>query len=234
MKILAVDTSATTGSIALLDGPRVMAEWTLQSALTHNRRLLKHVHRLLEQAGWSLAGVDGFAVTVGPGSFTGVRIGMTTVKTLAWACHKPFLGVSSLDALAAPFGFSSLRVCPMIDARKHEVYFAFYQPDGNGRLKLLGDYGVAVPEQVVERIQGRTICCGSGWLLYEERFREKLGGRLVEAPAPNHVVRASVVGELAREKFRKGLAEDPMSSTPCYIRPSEAEMKYPHLSSHLS
>jgi tRNA threonylcarbamoyladenosine biosynthesis protein TsaB len=90
MKILAADTSTTSGSLALLEDESVIAEWTLRSAQTHNRRLLKAIDFLLEQAGWNLDDVDGFAVTTGPGSFTGLRIGLTTMKMLAWVKGKPY------------------------------------------------------------------------------------------------------------------------------------------------
>ena len=231
MRILAVDTSTSSGSIALLDGARVMAEWALQSPRTHNRRLLKSIDCYLKELGWTFEHLDGFAVGVGPGSFTGLRIGVTTVKTLAWAAGKPFAAIPSLDALAAVFGFSALPICPLIDARKQEVYFALYQPDAKGRITLQTSYQVGTPEQVAARIQGPTIFCGDGWPLCQELFSGLLGDWALEAPAPFHTLRASLIGELARKRLQEHQTDDPMACIPLYVRPSEAEIRYPHLAS---
>jgi tRNA threonylcarbamoyladenosine biosynthesis protein TsaB len=229
MKILAVDTSTTSGSVALLDGSKVMVEWTLQSAQTHNRRLLSSIDSVLGELGWSLDQVEGFAVTTGPGSFTGLRIGLTTIKTLAWTLKKPYVGIPSLDALAAPLSFASLPVCTLVDAHRNEVYSAMFQSDGTGSMHRLVPYRVSSPEEFISQISGAAIFCGDGWLFHRSLLLEKLGTWAVEAPGPYHVVRAGFVGELARRKFLAGEEEDPVASTPLYIRPSEAELNNPQL-----
>lgn len=231
MRILAVDTSTFSGSIALLEGVRVVAERTVQAREPYNRRLLRSIDCCLQEVEWSLERIDGFAAGNGPGSFTGLRIGLTTLKTLAWATGKPFAGISSLAALAAPLAFSTLPVCPLIDARKQEVYFALYRPDGKDGLTLQTPYHVAAPERIVARIEGPTIFCGDGWLLYREFFLRELGGWALEAPAPFHIVRASFIGDLARKRFQERQADDPATSIPLYVRPSEAEIQYPYLTS---
>jgi len=224
MKVIAVDTSTSSGSVALLEGDLVVAEWSLQSAQTHNRRLLKSIDFLLQQAGWALTDADGFAVATGPGSFTGLRIGVSTVKTLAWSLKKPYAGISSLDALAAPLRFAQLPVCPVLDARKKEVYFAFYRSNQRGLPALQGSYCVSKPDRLIEYIKQPTIICGDGWLLYRNLLREGLGELAVELPAPYHTIRAANVGALAMRKLLAGEAEDPMTSIPRYVRPSEAEL----------
>ncbi len=229
MRLVAVDTSTASGSIALVAGHQVVAEWSLLSARTHNRRLLKTLDRLLDEADWGMASVDGFAVTAGPGSFTGIRIGLSTVKTLAWATRKPLVTVATLDVLAAPFGYAATPICAMIDAKKKEVYGAFYSPDGEGRCRLVGDYTVAAPEDLVAGVREKTIFCGDGWLLYRKRLQDRLGTRAVEPPAPYHGVRASQLAVLAQERFQAGQTIDPVEAVPIYVRPSEAELSYPHL-----
>lgn len=224
MKVIAVDTSTSSGSVALLEGDLVVAEWTLQSAQTHNRRLLKSIDFLLQQAEWTINDADGFAVAAGPGSFTGLRIGLSTVKTLAWSLNKAYIAISSLDALAAPLCFAPLQVCPVLDARKKEVYFAFYKSDQSGRQVLQGSYCVSEPNRLIEHIKEPTILCGDGWLLYRNQLRKDLGELAVEVPAPYHMIRAAAVGALAMRKLLAGKAEDPMTSTPLYVRPSEAEL----------
>ncbi|MEN6486096.1 MAG: tRNA (adenosine(37)-N6)-threonylcarbamoyltransferase complex dimerization subunit type 1 TsaB [Syntrophobacteraceae bacterium] len=224
MKILAVDTSTPSGSVAVLDGLRVPVEWSLQSARTHNRRLLGTVDDLLRELGWTLADMDVYAVTVGPGSFTGLRIGLTTMKTLAWSMGKPLVGVPSLDALAAPLEFACLPVCCLIDAAKREIYSAQFSPGGEGGLRRTGPYRVSEPERIVELVCEPTLFCGDGWLSYRDYFLERLGNLAVEPPAPFHLIRAGFVGELARRRFLAGESDDPMSCVPMYIRPSEAEL----------
>jgi tRNA threonylcarbamoyladenosine biosynthesis protein TsaB len=231
MKILAVDTATASGSIALLEDTRLMAEWTLHSAQTHNRRLLKHIDLFLKDLGWTLDQLDGFAVTIGPGSFTGLRIGVTTIKTLAWALGKPFVGISSLDALAAPFGYASYPVCALIDARKGEIYHAFYHPDGKGHIRLLAPFQVDSPERIVEKIQGPTLFCGDGWPLCRKLFESKLGDRAVPASGSYHSIRAGHLGELARKRLQEQSGEDPMTCVPLYVRASEAEIRHPQSSS---
>lgn len=232
-KILAVDTSSSSGSVALVDGSLLVVEWNLQSAKTHNRRLLKTIHMLLSQAGWTMEEVDTVAVTTGPGSFTGLRIGITTMKTLAWACGKRYVGIPTLDVLAAPLSFANTTVCPLMNARKEEVYFAFFVPDGKGNLHRQSPYAVDSPERVVAKIKGPTVFCGDGWRLHGSLFVEALGEWALEAPGPFHVIRASFVAELARRRISDGLSDDALTSAPLYIRPSEAEIQYPHLSTHL-
>ena len=229
MRILAADTSTTTGSVALLDGTRLVCEWTLLSAQTHNRRLLQTIDECLRAAGWAVEDVDLFAVTTGPGSFTGLRIGLTTVKTLAWALGKPFVGVPSPDALAAPFGHASRPVYPLIDAHRKEAFWAPYAPDGEGGLHRTGAYRVSPRETVIVRMDGPALFCGDGWLTYHDVLEERLGEWAHGASAVYHCIRAGFVGELAARQFETGPRQDALSSVPLYVRPSEAELKHPIL-----
>mgnify|MGYP000879932375 FL=1 len=229
MRILAADTSTTTGSVALLDGTRLVCEWTLLSAQTHNRRLLQTIDECLHAAGWAIEDVDLFAVTTGPGSFTGLRIGLTTVKTLAWALGKPFVGVPSPDALAAPLGHASRPVYPLIDAHRKEVFWAPYAPDGEGGLHRTGAYSVSPIETVIARMDGPALFCGDGWLTYHDVLEERLGEWAHGDSAVYHCIRAGFVGELAVRQFETGARQDALVSVPLYVRPSEAELKHPIL-----
>jgi tRNA threonylcarbamoyladenosine biosynthesis protein TsaB len=227
MKILAVDTSTQSGSVALLDGRQVIAEWGQQATHTHNRRLLTTIDALLQEVDWTLDVVDGFAVTIGPGSFTGIRIGISTMKTLAWVRGKPYVGIPTLDALAAPLQYAARPVCAVLDARKLEVYSALYEPDGGGCWQRRTPARVAAPAAILSEIHGPTLFCGDGWLLYREWFLKELGGWAIELPAPYHSVRAGFVGALAYQKFLQGETDDPVTSKPLYVRPPEAELRRP-------
>lgn len=225
MRILAADTSTPTGSVALMDGDRLLAEWTLHSGQTHNRRLLKTLDSLLREVGWALDQVQGFGVTLGPGSFTGLRIGLTTLKTLAWVTNRPYVGVSSLDALAAPLCHSSHPVCALLDAKKKQVYWALYRGDGAGGILRISPYRVMEPPSLVEHLTGPTLMVGDGWLLYRDFFREMLGNLAMEPPSPFHSIRASFVAQIACRRLLSGEAHDPLTSVPLYVRPSDAELK---------
>ncbi|OGL15189.1 MAG: tRNA (adenosine(37)-N6)-threonylcarbamoyltransferase complex dimerization subunit type 1 TsaB, partial [Candidatus Rokubacteria bacterium RIFCSPLOWO2_12_FULL_69_21] len=130
MRVLAVETSTLAGGAALLDGARVVGEYRLDIRLTHSERLMVAVDRLLGDAGWTPHDLEGLAVAVGPGSFTGLRIGLAAVKGLALALAIPVAAVPTLDAMAALLSHAALPVCPVLDARKHEVYACSYRWDG--------------------------------------------------------------------------------------------------------
>jgi len=233
MRILAADTSTMSGSLALLDGEDLTAEWTLRSAQTHNRRLLKSIDSILREAGWDLDSVDGFAVAGGPGSFTGLRIGMTTMKVLAWTTRKLYAAVCTLDALALPLCFSANPVCALLDARKGEIYCALFQPDGKAGFRLDAPYAAVTPSQLAEslvhKLSEPAIFCGDGWTAYRDCLKSKLGDLVLEPPSTFHMIRAGSIAELARRRFVEGRSDDPKSSAPFYLRPSEAEIHYPDL-----
>ncbi len=227
MKILAVDTSTAFGTVAILEGGALVVEKVIHTQQTHNRTLLGLIDKILEEVGITIKDIDCFASGIGPGSFTGIRIGLTTIKTLAWTLGKPVYGASSLDILAFPFSYARGLLCPMIDARKREVYYAFYESLGRGEIKRIGPYSVGPPERVVEEISSKSlesvICCGDGWEMYKSFFMERLPSKVVEPPAIFSVVRASFLGYMA---YREKAFMKPRELLPLYVRPSEAELKY--------
>lgn len=226
MKILAVDTATHTGSVALTDYEVVLAEYSLFSKETHSRRLLQAVEYLLAQTGLALNDIDGLAVTIGPGSFTGIRIGLATFKGLALATGKPVVGISTLDALAANFPVADRLVFPVIDARKGEVFTAAYYPNEEGRLIKTSPESALSPQDLVARIEERVILIGDGARSYGEFFEKELGDKAFFAPGPFSFIRASNVAFLAAEKFKAGELVDVVTMVPTYIRLSEAELKW--------
>ncbi|MEJ5300721.1 MAG: tRNA (adenosine(37)-N6)-threonylcarbamoyltransferase complex dimerization subunit type 1 TsaB [Thermodesulforhabdaceae bacterium] len=230
MKLLAVDTSTWVESVAVLDNGDLLAEKVVLVRETHNRRLLETIDKTISDAGISLKDIDLFAVGVGPGSFTGIRIGITTVKALAWSLNKPIIGISSLDALATLFSFVQGYVCPMIDARKREVYYALYEADGSGRLRRESFYKVATPRIVAQEITEKGIkkvfFCGDGWRIYKDYFLQFLNCTIIDPPGVFNSVKASFIGASAWQSLVSGVS--PSSSfelVPIYVRPSEAELK---------
>jgi tRNA threonylcarbamoyl adenosine modification protein YeaZ len=236
MLILAIETSTLTGSVALVEAPlrgdgswggeKILGERTLNLPGTHSERLMPSIDRLLRDASLSIGDVQGIAVAQGPGSFTGLRIGVSTVKALAYALRVPVAGILTLDALAHNVRFASSLICPVLDARKKEVYAALFRGEGEGRLQKISEDWAVAPEDLCSRIAEKTIFLGNGIEIYGEFFRKKLGGKALLAPPELSLPRAVNVARLSLPKFKNGLTSDLFSLAPTYVRRSEAEIHY--------
>jgi tRNA threonylcarbamoyladenosine biosynthesis protein TsaB len=230
MKVLGIDTSTPCGSVGLIHDDRVVSEYTLNIPVTHSERLLGAIGLVLREARCPIGDLDGWAISLGPGSFTGVRIGVSTVKGLAFATRKPVAGVSTLDVLASQISPTSHLICPMIDARKREVYAAFYRYVEGTVLKRQSEYEAIGPEDLIKRIEERTIFIGDGVKTYGEDLRRSLPSLAIFPPPLLHVPHGSAVAKLGLELLRKGESLDLATFKPLYVRPSEAEVKW--LQSH--
>lgn len=224
MLILGIDTSTLTGSVALVGPQGLVAEWCLTSARTHSERLLKAVDWMLKEAGVELPALDGFAVAQGPGSFTGLRIGLATVKTLAASLSKPLVGIPTLDALAWNVQYTGYQVCPLLDARKSEVYAALYRFEGQRLIKLTSNL-VIDPKKLILMVHTPTLFLGEGLGLYKNLLAKELGELALFAPPVAWPPRASTVARLGREKLLRGETDAIEKLVPLYVRPSEAELK---------
>ncbi|MGD9015909.1 MAG: tRNA (adenosine(37)-N6)-threonylcarbamoyltransferase complex dimerization subunit type 1 TsaB [Desulfobacterales bacterium] len=221
MNVLALDTATPCCSVAALVDGELAAEVVNISGETHSRHLMAMVDQVVRMSIGSVKDFDGFAVTHGPGSFTGLRIGISAAKGLASAVGRPLLGVSSLRVLAEQMAGATALICPLIDARRNEVYAGRFKLRG-GRLEELWPESVAAPERAVEGIEEPCILVGSGAALYRERLLEKLGARGTVAPSHCHTVRASTVAFMASDMFETGAAMAPAALVPAYLRDSYA------------
>ena len=224
MKLLSVDTSTRACSVAVVDQDRLACEITTGPAGTHSTHLLSLIRTALELSEMELQGLDGLAVCVGPGSFTGLRIGVSTVKGLAFATAKTVAAVSSLEALAQPWLPWPHLICAMLDARKGEVYAARYRAR-DGHLEREGREAVLSIEEALDGIHETCLFVGDG----ASRYREPIGvrlGPLALFPAPGQdIVRASSVAALAQLQFARKEIEDLDRLVPRYVRHSDAELK---------
>ncbi len=186
MRVLGIDTSTTFGSIGLIEEGRVVAECLLDAPITHSERLLTAIEGILQQSRRAVWEVDGWAVSLGPGSFTGLRIGLSTAKGLAYATGKPILGIPTLDALASQVGPTPYLVCPMLDARKKEVYTALYRYDESDKLCRLSAYQAVKPKALVADMDEKTIFLGEGARTYRRELQEGMSLRAIFLPAPLH------------------------------------------------
>jgi tRNA threonylcarbamoyladenosine biosynthesis protein TsaB len=226
MKILGIDTSTSCGGVGLMDDGEVIADYLLNVPVTHSERLLGAIELVLREARCPIENLDGWAISLGPGSFTGLRIGVSTVKGLAFATGKPVAGVSTLDALASQIAPTSYLICPILDARKKEVYTAFYRYEGGSSLKRQSDDQAIRPEHLVKKIKEQTIFLGDGVKTYGEFILNSLPSLAIFPPAPLRVPHGSTVAKLGFELLKGGWASGPSALTPIYVRPSEAEIKW--------
>ena len=226
MKVLGMDTSTSCGGVGLIDDGKVISDYLLNIPVTHSERLLGAIELVLREARCAIENLDGWAISLGPGSFTGLRIGVSTVKGLAFATGKPVAGVSTLDALASQIPPTSHLICPILDARKKEVYAAFYRYGEGNSLKRLTLYLAIRPEDLAEKIKEQTIFLGDGVKTYGEFLLSTLPSLAIFPPAPLHLLHGSTVAKLGSELLEKGESLDTSAFTPIYVRSSEAEIKW--------
>ena len=224
--ILALETGTTCGSLALVAEDRTLAEYSLNTSTTHSRRLLSGIDWLLAQCELSWPRIAAIAVGLGPGSFTGLRIALSTAKGLCMAAEKPLIGVPTLTGLASQFPFSSLPICPVVDARKNEIYTALYRCNRQGIPEKTTEFMVIKPERLQEFITTPTLLVGDGLPLYGQMLKELLGESACLAPPEISFARAASIGSAAWHLFRQGSFLDPATAVPIYVRASDAELQF--------
>ena len=224
MRLLAVETSTLAGGAALLDGEHLLGEYTLNIKATHSERLMAAVDHLLHDCGWDLADLEAVAVAIGPGSFTGLRIGVSAVKGLALALGIPVVPVPTLDALAATLPFAVHPVCPVLDAKKGEVYACLYHWAG-GAMVRDWEYLALAPEALCDRLAGPVIFVGDAVDTLGGFFSARLGDNARFVPADRRLPSPGCVGALGHALLLAGRTVDAAALTPLYLRPSEAELR---------
>ncbi len=223
--ILTIATASRAGSVAVSRGETVLGEILLNGGANHTDRLLLSLQQLLSDLQLTPEQFDAFAVVRGPGSFTGLRVGVATVKGLAMATGKPVIPLSSLQLLACQAPLAQHPVCALLDARKQEVYSALYQWEG-GRPVPLGPERVLPPERLLESLPPEVLLVGDGCLTYRTLIVRRLGSRAHILPWTCHLPRASSGAALALTALRAGETTCAAALIPIYIRPSEAEINW--------
>jgi tRNA threonylcarbamoyladenosine biosynthesis protein TsaB len=222
--ILAIESATPEGSVALVAGDVVLAEIALPRDSQASATFLPAVDRLLRDAGPRSSSVTHVAVSAGPGSFTGLRVGMAAAKGFCFGWGVPVVPVPTLHALAYRFPAAGRTVCPVLDAKKKEVYAGLYRWEGGECLRLRPDMAIA-PQALPDRIPpGEVFFCGEGARVFAPLLRERMGERALFPPEGEGLPRAGAVGILAGRLIARGQAVDARSVVPAYIRPSEAEV----------
>lgn len=223
-RFLSFDTTTSACSIALSTGPRLVGEINLDSPITHSVRLLPGIDYLLTQAGIQIEEIDAFAVINGPGSFTGIRIGLATAKGLAQAHQKPVIPISAFDAWAEKCSLRPGKIVPFIDARRHEVYAAMYDLTENP-MKLLMPGLVGRPEAVLATLpDSDLVFVGDGALQYRSLIEQHPSGKWRVEESDLFLGRA--MGTLAWRRWQEGVMQTPAEVQPVYLRKSDAELAW--------
>jgi tRNA threonylcarbamoyladenosine biosynthesis protein TsaB len=225
MLTLALETSALSASVAVAREDALLSEITANHQKNHSLVLMPMVEEALERAGAALADLDVISVSAGPGSFTGVRIGVTTAKSLAHALGVPVSPVSTLAALAMNVPHAVCPVCPIMDARRGQVYTALYRVTGFPET-LMEPEALALEEWVMRLPAGPILFVGDGVPVCRESLRELMGERALIAPPGAWVQRASSVARLGLQLYGAGGSLSYLEALPIYLRKSQAQQAY--------
>jgi tRNA threonylcarbamoyladenosine biosynthesis protein TsaB len=226
MIILAMDTTGPSGSLALLEDRRLLAETGFEAQLNHSEKILASLDYLLKTAGRDIRGVDGFSVAAGPGSFTGIRIGLATVKSFAFASGRPVAAVSSLEALALKLkGGQARLLCPLTDAKKGEIFAALFEAKGEGLAEILPQ-AAWTPDDFLARLPSKRIIhfIGSGVHVFSEKIRSYLKDKARFSRRSLFI--AHEVGLLGDDRLRAGKGLPAAEIKPLYFRRSQAEERH--------
>lgn len=223
MKILAVDTSTMAGSVAIFDDASLLGEVNISSRITHSRRLLNAIDVLLKSTGLELKDIDYFAAAIGPGSFTGLRIGLSTIKGLALAYQRKVCPIVTLEAMASKVAAYSSLIYPMLDAGREQIYTAIYRRK-KGKLVKESNEMVIEPEKFLASLKEfKAVFYGSGALLYRALIERAAKGEALFSDEDFYLARS--IALLALEKIKSQGYVESSALIPFYIRPSDAEIK---------
>lgn len=225
MKLLALDSSGLVASVAIMEDDKLLAEYTVNYKKTHSQTLLPMLDELVKMIDLDLTMVDAIAVAAGPGSFTGLRIGSATAKGLGLALQKPLLAVPTLEALAANLYDVKGYICPIMDARRSQVYTGIYEYVDHELCVVEEQKAVALVEllEQLNRLGQPVIFLGDGVPVYESLIRENLQVPCSFAPAHLSRQRAGAVATVGMKYYQKGQVETAAEHKPEYLRVSQAE-----------
>lgn len=225
MLIFVADTCSMSSSAAIADDTRTIAQFTVNHKKTHSEKIMPQIEALFKAADIMPEAIDAFAAASGPGSFTGVRIGVATVKAFAQVLGKPCISVSSIEALAySALPFKGI-VSPILDARRNQTYNALFASDGREIKRLCEDRAIALAEllETLKKSGENVIFTGDGAPVFSEQIKQELGDRAYFMPKPFVYNLASTVAEIGIKKLNAGEILTPDKLIPEYIRLSQAE-----------
>ena len=222
MKILGIDTTTKFLSIGVYDGAKVYS-YNLEVARRLSSLLAPTIKRILDTLGWQASDIDYFACGLGPGSFTGMRVGLATIKGLAWSLHKPIIGISTLDILARNVKAESVTIIPMVDAKRNLIYCSVYKTEGSIQ-KRITPYLLLTEKEFLKKMRVKSIIFGDAVALYKENIlRDKKNVAILDEdywyPRGHNII------ELALERIKQKKFSDSFNTKPIYLYPKECQIK---------
>jgi tRNA threonylcarbamoyladenosine biosynthesis protein TsaB len=225
MTFLAIETATRQLGVAVVEDEHVLSSYELLAEYPHAVELPNALTRVLKAAHTTLERVEAVVVDIGPGSFTGLRIGLAFVKALVFPTKKPLIGVASLDVLAANLPFAPRLICPILDAKQKNVYAALYRLDAGGLLKQT-EYLLGPVDELLARITEPTLFLGDGCTLYRDRILERCPQAQFAAPE-FWLPRVATLGRLGRERFLQGHRDEARNLVPLYLYPLDCSVRSP-------
>jgi len=223
LKTLAVDTSTMMATCAVLDEDYLLGEFSLNQDMSHSENLIPMIKEVLDNLKLKPKDIDLYGVAIGPGSFTGLRIGVATVKSFAHVFDKPIIGVSTLEALAYNLPYNGI-VVPMIDARRNRVYTGIYKWNQDKIINIMRPTIMEIEDLLdILKTHEDIMVNGNGIHLYRDKIINTLGEKVKLSPIGLNECKASSVGELARIKYSEGIRDNYYTLAPDYLRESQAQ-----------
>ena len=223
MIVLSIDSSSKVATVALLNDDTLLGEYVINDKREHSVLLMPMIENLLKDCELTINDIDGFVVSKGPGSFTGLRIGMATVKGLSFGANKPYISLSSLDGLAYSISYFNGIICPIMDALRENVYTALYKNEDGEFKNIMEPTPMELPDllEMLKEKNEEVIFTGDGLLKHKEYIKANFPNAKF---ASNHVslTRASSIGELGLNLLKQGIKDDP-NSAPVYLKKPQAE-----------
>lgn len=227
MKILSLDSATESATVAIIDDTKLLGEITFNYKKQHSTIMMPMIDKLLSNTNLTINDIDGFVVSKGPGSFTGLRIGMATIKGLVQGTNKPFISISTLDALANNLLVENSIICPIMDALRGNVYTNFYCYNDNVLTPLDKPQLLSI-DALISRLKNQEkniYFVGDGIYKFKDKLNENLPNSFF-APIHLNIARASSLGEMGIKLLSQGIHDNVFSSAPIYLRLSQAEREY--------
>lgn len=227
MKILGIDTSTMAANVAVLEDDKLICEYTINTKKTHSQKLMPMIENMLKISDIEIKDMDAIGICVGPGSFTGLRIGMATAKAMAHVNNIPLIGVNSLEILGSNIELSNKKICVILDAQRNQVYTCKYRYEDN-KSKALEEINIKPIDDLLEELHATN----EEWVILGEavyKYKEKIEAILnITIPSPaNHITKASSLCVLAKDKLEQNTdVYNCYDINPMYIRKSQAEEQY--------
>ncbi len=221
MKVLGIETSGFVGNIAVCEGNKVVARKSYGKNFSHGKEIISSLESLFNEIKWEASDIDLIAVSTGPGSYTGLRVGVTCAKTLAYGLGKPVIDVPTLDVLVENVKDSNAKtICPVLDAKRKSVYACVYDRSSNENKKTT-DFLIISPDSLIDILPESTLIFGDGIAPYKEIFAQK--DLTIVEDEKLCVADAADIARLGLERYEQGMRCEINALTPLYLRRSEAE-----------